>query len=191
MQRTSFIALGLATVLVLTSAACSKTDTGAPVVAESSKSSTTTTGSGSDSGNDSNGNTESSVKDQVSQAKQLDQVAGTGSCIQAYTAWGTALAEMSTIASPTATQDDIDKAKAAVDEARKSVPDEIKSDFDVWAQTYTDYITKLQELEKNGGVATPDNLAKFEELSKTIDTPEFKKANDNITAYFDKTCKTK
>jgi hypothetical protein len=90
---------------------------------------------------------------------------------------------------PGATQADVDKLKDEIDVVKKSVPDELKSDVDVWATAYADYAKVLSEVMGNGGYTNPANLEKLQQANDIFESSGFKEANDHINEYFTKACK--
>ena len=184
----------LAMVAVCTMGACSKSDPG-PVITASNNSSSTTASTAAKSGSN-GGDSSSTTTAGGSGDKSGDNsggnsggnpTTGLGTCYDAAVAYATITGETMALQSPTATQAEKDKLKADIEKFKGEVPDEIKDDVATYVKALGDYSQKMAELPA-GGVASGDYLQKLEEAAKILDDPDFKKASDNIDAYFKKNC---
>jgi hypothetical protein len=99
-------------------------------------------------------------------------------CADAFAPFVAALSQvgalMSGQKSTQATKDGI----KALEAAKKSVPKEIKDDFDVWASAVIAFSTEVSDGKAPGQAATDSE----------IDSDAVNKAADNLQAYFEKKC---
>jgi hypothetical protein len=76
----------------------------------------------------------------------------------------------------------------------ENAPGEIREDMQLVADALEEFFTVLEDLEidfsnpASFANLSPADLAKFEEVSSKIDTPELEAASDRIEAYFDELC---
>lgn len=216
MRTTKIVALACTALVLVSGLACGKTeDTTSPannggVIAESKSSSggstttkasskkTTTTG-------DPSGSTDSTTE---TTKKKATTTTGSGDdatipdvsipgglpgnldeCLKAATAIGNIAASVGKFMQPGTTQADIDKLNDEIATVKKSVPDELKGDVEVWATAYAAYGKVLSEVMANGGYANPANLDKLQKANDIFENSGFKDANEHINAYFSKACK--
>jgi hypothetical protein len=68
-------------------------------------------------------------------------------------------------------------------------PDEIKSDFKLFAAEYGKFIREYGKLHIKAGVQpTPQQIAKLQEISQSFSAPALTKASAHITAWVQKNC---
>lgn len=217
-MRTTKIAALTCTALVLVSGlACGKTeDTTTPannggVIAESKSSSggsTTTTKASSKKTTTTDESSDSTDSTTETTKKKTTTTTGSGDdvtipdvsipgglpgnldeCLKAATAIGNIAASVGKFMQPGASQADVDKLNDEIATVKKSVPDELKDDVEVWATAYGEYVKVLSEVMDNGGYANPANLDKLQKANDIFEKSGFKDANDHINAYFTKACK--
>jgi hypothetical protein len=77
----------------------------------------------------------------------------------------------------------------AFDELADQVPDEIKDDYEVLAANFRELAEALEDVDLSGG-ATPsaEDLAKLQEVTQSLDTPEVREAAENIEAWAEENC---
>ena len=219
MRTTKLSVLACTALVLASGVACGKTETttpaqsgGAIAEAQSSKSDgSTTTKKGSDSGNkttttDSSSDPTTKTTNKKTTTTQRGSTDNTDvtipdvsvpgglpgnldDCLKAATALSSIASASGVLMSPTATKADVQKLQDQIAEVRKSVPSELKGDFDVWSKAWSAYGKILGEVMDNGGLTNPANVDRLQKLNDVFDDPAWKKANDNINAYFAKACK--
>jgi hypothetical protein len=108
-------------------------------------------------------------------------------CVDAAAAFNAVVqGVMSGLMDPTLFDDELNKAN--IEEARAAVPDEIADDFELFSQAYIMIGEVLAEVGANGGFTNPENVAKFEELSKELENPELEAAAQRVGEYFQSEC---
>jgi hypothetical protein len=110
-------------------------------------------------------------------------------CIAISTLYVTIMAKSTTAMVPGAmSADELEELQATLEEAKgkADVPDEIADAFAVWSEAWGEFGAAMSEME--GGVLNPENAAKFEELSETIEDPEVEAAGKEIEAYVTENC---
>lgn len=84
---------------------------------------------------------------------------------------------------------DLDSASEVFDELADQVPDDIKDDYEVLADNFRELADRLQGVDLSGGSApSQEDLAKLQELTQSLDTPEVRKAAQNIEAWATENC---
>jgi ABC-type Fe3+-hydroxamate transport system substrate-binding protein len=84
---------------------------------------------------------------------------------------------------------DVEQASKLFDELATKVPDEIKPDFQVIAKNFSKIAEKMKDLNLSaGGKPSTDDLAKLQELSASLSSPEVTAAGQRIQAWAEKNC---
>lgn len=84
---------------------------------------------------------------------------------------------------------DLDSASEVFDELADQVPDEIQDDYEVLADNFRELADALEGVDLSGGSApSQEDLAKIQELTQTLDTPEVREAAQNIEAWATENC---
>jgi phosphate transport system substrate-binding protein len=84
---------------------------------------------------------------------------------------------------------DLDSASEVFDELADQVPDEIQDDYEVLADNFRELAEALEGVDLSGGSApSQEDLAKIQELTQSLDTPEVREAAQNIEAWATENC---
>ena len=84
---------------------------------------------------------------------------------------------------------DLDSASEVFDELADQVPDEIQDDYEVLADNFRELADALEGVDLSGGSApSQEDLAKLQELTQSLDTPEVREAAQNIEAWATENC---
>jgi hypothetical protein len=84
---------------------------------------------------------------------------------------------------------DLQQAAKIFDEIADQVPDEIKADYQVIAENFKKIAEALKGVDLTSGQApSPEALAKLQELSASMDSPEVKQATQHIEAWVKANC---
>lgn len=165
-----FAALGLAAALALPlGAACSKSSETS--TSSNNNASSTTTTKVSSGGNGGGGGTPS-----------------TGDCVKAAQQFST-LAAQATSALVPGQNIDTAQLESQLNEIKGSVPADLQADMQTWADAYAQFINNVKELDLSNPQNLINSAGKLQDASKPLETTEFKQAEANIKAYFDK-CST-
>lgn len=173
-------ALGLAAALALPmAAACSKsneTSTGS----NSNASSTTTAKSGGSTGGSTSGGGSSSGGSSSGTPNAND-------CLKAAGQWA-ALIGKSTAALAPGQAVDAAELQSEVDQLKGSVPADLQKDMQTWSDAFNQYINNLKDLNLSdpSSFTNPATLQKLQDASKPLETSEYKTAQANLEAYFNK-----
>lgn len=173
------LAVAFAGALALGAGACSSSD----------KSETST---GAQSGDQSPSDAAAESKDAAQSAKDADKALGAGGCFEAAAAYGAIIAKPMELQSKGASKADIDAYQQQIEDLRKNVDEKIRDDYDVLAKAYTEYAKAISgvNLSDPSQLMNPDVQKKLQDASDALDTPEVKKAQQNVEDYF-KSCETK
>jgi hypothetical protein len=77
----------------------------------------------------------------------------------------------------------------AFDELADQVPEEIRDDYEVLAANFRELAEALEDLDLSSGeTPSPEDLAKLQEVSQSLDTPEVREAAENIEAWAEENC---
>ena len=83
----------------------------------------------------------------------------------------------------------LDEASALFDELASQVPDEIKADFQVIAANFAKLAEALKDIDlAPGETPSPDDLAKLQELTASLDSAEVQQASANIETWAQENC---
>ena len=75
------------------------------------------------------------------------------------------------------------------DEIADQVPEEIRDDYQVLADNFQELADALKGIDlASGETPSPEALAKLQELSASLDTPEVQQATENIEAWARENC---
>jgi hypothetical protein len=84
---------------------------------------------------------------------------------------------------------DLQQASKVFDEIADQVPEEIRADYQVIAENFKKIADALKGVDLTGGQApSPEALAKLQELSQSMDSPEVKRASEHIEAWVKENC---
>lgn len=167
-------ALGLAAAVTLPlGAACSKSNE-TSTSSNNVVSSTTTTKSGSGGGSSGGGASSGGANSQAD-------------CIAAASAYAKVAMQASQIMAP-GQKFDASQFDQELSQVKGSVPADLKADLDTWAAGYSKFLESLQGVDFSnvGALTNGDTLQKLQDANAALETDEFKKADANIKAYFDK-----
>lgn len=127
------------------------------------------------------------VQEQLDAAKQADDVAGTGNCAEAATAFGAvAMSASQAVTDPEAFS--IDDLKKNIDIAREAVPAELEDEFNLYADMYLAFGQAIADAGGLEGLADPENAAKFADMQQKLDSVEVNEAGNRLTEYFSNEC---
>ena len=83
----------------------------------------------------------------------------------------------------------LDEASALFDELAGQVPDEIKADFEVIAENFGKLAEALKDVDLTSGeTPSPEDLAKLQELTESLNSADVQKASQNIEAWVQENC---
>jgi hypothetical protein len=83
----------------------------------------------------------------------------------------------------------LDEASALFDELASQVPDEIKADFEVIADNFAEIAEVMKEVDLAAGEQpSAEDLAKLQELTSTLNSPEVQRASANIQKWTEENC---
>jgi len=83
----------------------------------------------------------------------------------------------------------LDEASKLFDELASQVPDEIKADFAVIAENFAKIADALRGVDLTSGkTPSPEVLAKLQEVTASLDSPEARQASANIEKWAEKNC---
>ena len=120
--------------------------------------------------------------------------AGTGllsaTCQQGTQAFALAVGSISLVLSGQSNEKEFNDAIAKLSSVANDAPSEIRNDLKTLAAGYAAYAKGLKDAGYKPGV-TPSaaDLKAMEKASAELNKPEFEKASDKVTAWFDKECK--
>ncbi len=84
---------------------------------------------------------------------------------------------------------DLQQASKVFDEIADQVPEEIRADYQVIAENFKRIADALKGVDLTSGKApSPEALAKLQELSQSMDSPEVKQASKHIEAWVKENC---
>jgi hypothetical protein len=84
---------------------------------------------------------------------------------------------------------DVEQASKLFDELASKVPEEIRADFQVIAKNFSKIAEKLKDLNLSaGGTPSPEDLAKLQELTASLSSPEVTAAGQRIQDWAEKNC---
>jgi len=123
-------------------------------------------------------------------ATDLEGSLFSGECEEYYEAFASANAGIA--AAFTGETGDIEEASEFFAEAVDNAPDEIQDDLEVFAESYTDFVQALADLDIDfsdpSSFQDAEVLAEFEALSEEFTSPEFIEASEAIQAYAVENC---
>lgn len=83
----------------------------------------------------------------------------------------------------------LDEASALFDELASQVPDEIQADFEVVAENFSKIAEAMKDVDlTSGATPSPEDLAKLQELTESLDSEEVRQASENIEAWAQENC---
>lgn len=83
---------------------------------------------------------------------------------------------------------DVEMIRSNIEKARAAVPEAIADDFVLFSEAYITVGEALAEVNANGGLANPENAARFEELTKELEDPELEASAERVGQYFMSEC---
>jgi hypothetical protein len=84
---------------------------------------------------------------------------------------------------------DLDSATEAFDELADQVPEEIRDDYEVLAKNIREFADELKELGLAAGeTPSPEDIAKLQEITQSLDSAEVREASQNIEAWAQANC---
>ena len=87
------------------------------------------------------------------------------------------------------TGSDLDSASEVFDELADQVPDEIRDDYEVLAENFRELAEALEGVDLSSGeTPSPEVLARLQEISQSMDTPEVQQATQNIEEWAQENC---
>lgn len=136
------------------------------------------------------GETTTTADDSSSDDTDLTDFDFTGECAAFVEAFGAAGASIGSAFSG-GSGDDLEEVASYFEEVADDVPEDIRADFEVFAEAYADFARALAE----SGVdfsdpqgADPEALAALQEVSEAFSAPEVQEASDNINAWVEANC---
>jgi hypothetical protein len=134
--------------------------------------------------------TEASGSDDTS-AEDVDLGDFTGECADFAEAFANAGSAIGSAFSGTGTADDLEALGDYFAEVGDQMPDEIKGDFEVFADAYTEFAQAMADADidfSDPSAMDPEQLAQLEAVSEAFSAPEVQEASDNISAYMEEHC---
>ena len=87
------------------------------------------------------------------------------------------------------TSGDLESATGVFDELADQVPDEIRDDYEVLAENFSKLAEALKDVDLSAGATpSPEDLAKIQEVTQSLDSAEVQKASQNIEAWASENC---
>ena len=84
---------------------------------------------------------------------------------------------------------DLDSASQVFDDLADQVPEEIRDDYEVLADNFRELAEALQGVDlQSGETPSQEDLAKIQELTQSLDTPEVQEAAGTIEAWATENC---
>ena len=84
---------------------------------------------------------------------------------------------------------DLDSATEVFDELADQVPEEIRDDYEVLAKNIKEFADELKDLGlASGETPSPEDLAKLQEITQSLDSAEVREASQNIEAWAQANC---
>jgi hypothetical protein len=83
----------------------------------------------------------------------------------------------------------LDEASELFDELASQVPDEIKADFEVIAENFAKIAEAFKDIDLAAGeTPSPEDLARLQELTSSLNSTEVQQASENIEAWARENC---
>ena len=87
------------------------------------------------------------------------------------------------------TSGDLESATGVFDELADQVPDEIRDDYQVLAENFSKLAEALKDVDLSAGATpSPEDLAKIQEVTQSLDSAEVQEASQNIEAWASENC---
>ena len=87
------------------------------------------------------------------------------------------------------TSGDLESATGVFDELADQVPDEIRDDYEVLAENFSKLAEALKDVDLSAGATpSPEDLAKIQEVTQSLDSAEVQEASQNIEAWASENC---
>ena len=87
------------------------------------------------------------------------------------------------------TSGDLESATGVFDELADQVPDEIRDDYEVLAENFGKLAEALKDVDlTSGATPSPEDLAKIQEVTQSLDSAEVQEASQNIEAWATENC---
>jgi hypothetical protein len=121
---------------------------------------------------------------------ELDLGDFTGECAEFAQAFAGAGAAIGSAFSGTG-DDDLGSVAEYFDTVAEKVPEEIRDDFQVFADAYGEFAQALADADidlSDPSKADPEAMAQLEALGEAFSAPEVQQASENIQAYVDSNC---
>lgn len=84
---------------------------------------------------------------------------------------------------------DLGSASEVFDELADQVPAEIQDDYEVLADNFRELAEALEGVDLSGGdTPSQEDLARIQEITQSLDTPEVREAAENIEAWATENC---
>jgi hypothetical protein len=84
---------------------------------------------------------------------------------------------------------DLDSASEVFDDLADEVPEEIRDDYEVLADNFRELAEALEGVDFSSGEApSPEDLAKIQEITQSMDSAEVQEASRNIEAWANENC---
>jgi ABC-type phosphate transport system substrate-binding protein len=151
-------------------------------------------GCGGDDSNEASSDTDTAVIEETTTAEVTTGETTETTAGGATTALGEC-AELATLGTKlaqavTGSNANVEEASKLLDELATKVPEEIRADFQVIAENFSKIAEKLKglDLSSAGGTPSADDLAKLQELTASLSSPEVTKAGQRIQAWAEKNC---
>jgi hypothetical protein len=156
-------------------------------------------GCGGDDSNEASGDTDTAIVEETTGADTTEQATETsgGEATETNAGSTTLSAECAELASlgtkiaqaVTGSNANVEQASKLLDQLATKAPDEIKADVQVIAENFSKIAEKMKDLDLSaGGTPSPDDLAKLQELTASLSSPEVTKAGQRIQAWAEKNC---
>ena len=174
MLTTRLAALGLAAALALPLAAAGSKSSESSTSNTSASSITIAKSGGSTGGSTSGGGSSSGTP-------------SSGDCLKAAGQFSTLTAKASSALAPGQSVDAAEL-QNELNNVKGSVPENLQKDMQTWADAYGQFINNIKDLNLSDPSAytNPATLQKLQDATKPLDSSEFKTAQSNIEAYFNK-----
>ena len=84
---------------------------------------------------------------------------------------------------------DLDSATEVLDQFADQVPEEIRDDYEVLAKNLKEFADELKDLGlASGETPSPEDIAKLQEITQSLDSAEVREASQNIEAWAQANC---
>lgn len=151
------------------------------------------TACGDDGGEDASDQVEetTTAKDSGSDSVDPGNFDFSGECADFVEAFGNAGAAVGSAFGGGGSSDDLAQVADYFEEIASNVPEDIRGDFEVFAEAYSDFAQALADSGidlSDASTANPEDLAALQAVMEAFSAPEVQEASDNISAWVEESC---